>query len=81
MSTPIVQLTSIRKQFGGEPVLHGLDWQVMPGQVIGLLGRNGAGKSILLECLLGLREPDAGTVTIFGEDVDALSDAGRARIG
>ena len=81
MNTPIVQLSSIRKQFGSTPVLNGLDWQVMPGQVIGLLGRNGAGKSTLLECLLGLREADAGTVTLYGEDVDALLDATRARIG
>jgi ABC-2 type transport system ATP-binding protein len=81
MTTPIVQLSSIRKQFGSAPVLDGLDWQVLPGQVIGLLGRNGAGKSTLLECLLGLRETDAGSVRIFGEDVDALSDATRARIG
>ena len=74
-------MSSIRKQFGSVPVLDGLDWQVLPGQVIGLLGRNGAGKSTLLECLLGLRETDAGSVRIFGEDVDALSDATRARIG
>ena len=81
MSTPIVQLSSIHKQFGSIPVLDGLDWQVMPGQVIGLLGRNGAGKSTLLECLLGLRELDGGSVRLFGEDVNALSDATRARIG
>lgn len=81
MNTPIVRLSSIRKQFGSTPVLDGLDWQVMPGQVIGLLGRNGAGKSTLLECLLGLREVDGGAVTVYGEDVNALSDATRARIG
>jgi ABC-2 type transport system ATP-binding protein len=81
MTTPIVQLSSITKYFSTVPVLDRLDWQVMPGQVIGLLGRNGAGKSTLLECLLGLRETDNGSVTIYGEDVAALSDATRARIG
>ena len=81
MSTPIVRLTSIRKQFGSKLVLNGVDWQVMPGQVIGLLGRNGAGKSTLLECLLGLRETDSGSVTLYSEDVNALTDATRARIG
>jgi len=81
MNTPIVQLSSISKQFGSTPILTKLDWQVMPGQVIGLLGRNGAGKSTLLECLLGLRETDGGSVRIFGEDVRKLSDAARARIG
>jgi ABC-2 type transport system ATP-binding protein len=81
MRVPIIQMSSTVKRFGSQLVLDGLDWQVMPGQVIGLLGRNGAGKSTLLECLLGLRESDAGSVTVFGEDVAALSDATRARIG
>ncbi|XYJ09799.1 ABC transporter ATP-binding protein [Telluria sp. B2] len=81
MTTPIIQSSSISKHFGSATVLDKLDWQVMPGQVIGLLGRNGAGKSTLLECLLGLRELDAGSVRIYGEDVARLSDATRARIG
>jgi ABC-2 type transport system ATP-binding protein len=58
----------------GPAVLNGLDWQLLPGQVVGLLGRNGAGKTSLLEALLGLREPDAGAVR-------QLDDAARARIG
>ena len=81
MNTPIVELSSISKHFGSTQVLNGLDWQVMPGQVIGLLGRNGAGKSTLLECLLGLRETDLGSARIYGADVRQLPDATRARIG
>ncbi|KQW46768.1 ABC transporter ATP-binding protein [Pelomonas sp. Root662] len=65
----------------GPLVLNGLDWQLLPGQVVGLLGRNGAGKTTLLEALLGLREPQAGTVKMFGQDVLQLNDATRARIG
>ncbi len=65
----------------GPAVLKGLDWQLLPGQVVGLLGRNGAGKTSLLETLLGLREPDAGRVQLFGQDALALDDAARARIG
>ena len=81
MTTAIIQSAAISKHFGSATILNGLDWQIMPGQVIGLLGRNGAGKSTLLECLLGLRETDSGTVRIYGEDVSQLSDATRARIG
>ena len=81
MTAAIVQISSISKHFGSAQVLDGLDWQVGQGQVIGLLGRNGAGKSTLLECMLGLREIDAGSVTIYGDGVDRLSDATRARIG
>ena len=81
MSSPLVRMTSVSKHFGSQQVLQGLDWQIAPGQVIGLLGRNGAGKSTLLECMLGLRELDGGGVTLFGEDVSTLSEQGRARIG
>lgn len=81
MNHPIVELSSVSKHFDSTTVLDRLDWQVRPGQVIGLLGRNGAGKSTLLECLLGLRETDGGNVRIYGEDVRNLSDATRARIG
>ncbi|RZJ08130.1 MAG: ABC transporter ATP-binding protein [Rubrivivax sp.] len=65
----------------GASVLTGLDWQLLPGQVVGLLGRNGAGKTTLLEALLGLRETDAGSVQLFGQDTLRLDDAARARIG
>jgi len=81
MTAAIIEVSSIVKRFSGRNVLDALDWQIMPGQVVGLLGRNGAGKSTLLECLLGLRETDGGKVTVFGEDVGNLSEAARARIG
>jgi ABC-2 type transport system ATP-binding protein len=80
-SSPIVRLSKVSQQFGSRRVLDGLDWQIVPGQVVGLLGRNGAGKSTLLECLLGLREPQSGNAMLFDEDVLNLSDAARARIG
>jgi ABC-2 type transport system ATP-binding protein len=81
MTSPIVHINAVSKAFGGQPVLQGLDWRIAPGKVIGLLGRNGAGKSTLIECVLGLREPDAGGITLFGEPAGALSEAARARIG
>jgi ABC-2 type transport system ATP-binding protein len=81
VTAPIIQMRDVAKYFGSTIVLSNLDWEVTQGQVIGLLGRNGAGKSTLMECLLGLREPDGGSVRLFGEDVAALSDAARARIG
>lgn len=81
MSAPLITIRGISKHFGQQRILDCLDWDIAPGQVIGLLGRNGAGKSTLIECLLGLRETERGAVTIFGEDVASLSDAARARIG
>ncbi len=74
-------LQGIQLSYGRQQVLRGLDWQLLPGQVVGLLGRNGGGKTTLLETLLGLREPDAGSARLFGQPVAGLDDAARARIG
>ena len=81
MNTPIVNIDQLSKSYGRQAVLGPLSWQLEPGAVVGLLGRNGAGKSTLLECMLGLRETSGGTVSLFGDPVDALSDAARANIG
>ncbi|WP_208276861.1 ABC transporter ATP-binding protein [Massilia oculi] len=81
MTASPILMRGVAKRFDSKPVLDGVDWEVGQGQVIGLLGRNGAGKSTLMECLLGLREIDGGSVQLFGEPLDALSDATRARIG
>jgi ABC-2 type transport system ATP-binding protein len=76
-----VQITGLQLGYRGRPVLQGLDWQMHPGQVIGLLGRNGAGKTTLLEALLGLRDAQAGRVQLFSQPATRLDDAARARIG
>lgn len=81
MNAVVVEARGLQKTFGRQQVLRGVDWRLPRGAVVGLLGRNGAGKSTLLECLLGLRETDAGSVTLFGEPVAALSEDARARIG
>jgi len=75
------RLDTVSLSYGSKPVLQALSWQLLPGQVVGLLGRNGAGKTTLLEALLGLREPQAGQVQLFGQAATALDDAARARIG
>ena len=81
-TSPTAELTGLTLAYStGSPVLRGLDWRLLPGQVVGLLGRNGAGKTTLLEALLGLREPQAGTVQLFQQPAARLDDAARARIG
>ena len=79
--SPAFEVQGLHLAYGGQPVLAGIDWQLMPGQVVGLLGRNGSGKTTLLESLLGLRDPQRGSARLFGGDVRALDDATRARIG
>ena len=78
---PSVTASGLCVGHGTQTVIDGLDWALLPGQVVGLLGRNGAGKTTLLESLLGLREPTAGTVRLFDQPVATLDDALRARIG
>lgn len=81
-TSPTAELAGVSLAYpGGAPVLQGLSWQLLPGQVVGLLGRNGAGKTTLLETLLGLREPQAGSVQLFGQPAARPDDSVRARIG
>jgi ABC-2 type transport system ATP-binding protein len=75
-----VEIAGLSLGYRGRPVLQGLDWRLLPGQVVGLLGRNGAGKTTLLEALLGLRDAQAGRVHLFGQPAARLDDAARARI-
>ena len=77
----VLTLHGLDVSFGTQRVLQGLDWNLQPGQVVGLLGRNGAGKTTLIETLLGLREPDAGEALLFGHASQALPDDVRTRIG
>jgi len=58
---------------GGPPALRGVDLRLRAGEVVALMGRNGAGKSTLLSALVGLRRPDAGSVTVAGADPAALT--------
>ena len=81
-TTPTAELADVTLAYAqGGPVLRGLDWRLLPGQVVGLLGRNGAGKTTLLEAMLGLRETQSGTVRVFQQPAHRLDDAARARIG
>ena len=68
---------NLSKSYGLVPAVHALNLEVMPGEIFGLLGLNGAGKTTTLECILGLRQPDAGTINLSG--LDAVADPVRAR--
>lgn len=66
MSTPAIQTRDLRKAYGSQAVLDGLDLHVPQGRVYALLGRNGAGKSTTFKILLGLLPADSGTVEVLG---------------
>ncbi|MEW2304423.1 ABC transporter ATP-binding protein [Streptomyces sp. NPDC006655] len=65
------------KTFGAVRAVDGVDLTVAPGETVALLGRNGAGKSTTISLLLGLTEPDEGTVRLFGEAPERSVRAGR----
>ena len=54
------------KSYGGRPVVNHLSLSVKSGTVFGLLGANGAGKSTTIECMLGTKQADSGTVRLLG---------------
>lgn len=66
---PVIRAQGLYKRFGEQTVLRGVDLDVMPGEVLAIVGRSGAGKSVLLKNLIGLLHPDAGVVVVAGEDL------------
>ncbi len=76
---PLAQLRGTRKRYGAVQALDGVDLSLHAGEVLALLGANGAGKSTAIALLLGLLKPDAGSAELFGRTPDTL--AARQRIG
>ena len=66
---PLVSLRGIRKSFGSNPALRGVDLDIRPGECLGLVGDNAAGKSTLTKVIAGTYIPDGGTIAIDGEPV------------
>lgn len=67
----MIQVNTIHKAFDGKQVLRGVDLSVARGESCVIIGGSGAGKSVLMKCILGLLNPDAGTITIDGTPRDA----------
>ncbi len=66
-----VQVHGLRKSFDGQEVLHGLDFEVQPGEVFVIMGPSGSGKTVLLKHLIGLEDPDAGEILIEGQPIQS----------
>jgi len=76
-----VRVTGLRKRYGANEALRGVDFTLQAGEIFGLLGPNGAGKTTTLECVLGLREPDAGSVEICGLDARRFPREVKRKLG
>lgn len=66
---PLVQVVGLSKAFNGVPALSGVDFDIRPGEVHGLLGANGCGKSTLIKVLAGFHQADAGQILVNGAEV------------
>jgi ABC-2 type transport system ATP-binding protein len=72
-----ISVSNLAKSYGSIQAVQDVSFDLSPGQIFALLGQNGAGKTTTLECLLGLRQPDAGAIAIQG--IDSLTEPVRAR--
>jgi phospholipid/cholesterol/gamma-HCH transport system ATP-binding protein len=84
-SLPKIRVRGLRKSFGDKVVLDGVDLDVPTATSLVVIGGSGSGKSVLLKCILGLLEPDAGAIEIDGRDLLTVDrrtrEAERAKIG
>ncbi|WP_214402982.1 ABC transporter ATP-binding protein [Pseudonocardia lacus] len=78
---PVVEIDDLRKAYGAVTAVDGVSLRVHRGEVFGVLGPNGAGKTTTVECAVGLRRPDSGTVRVLGLDPGTDPDDVRQRVG
>jgi branched-chain amino acid transport system ATP-binding protein len=81
MSDTVLALDGVHVSYGNTPILRDIDLQVESGETIGIMGRNGVGKTTLMKTVIGLLSPTEGTITFQDEDVTDLSADRRARLG
>ena len=75
-----ISLRGVTKAFGPKKVLQGIDLEVTPGESMVVIGGSGTGKSVLLKCILGLMQPDDGSIKIDGVETVDLGDHGRSQV-
>lgn len=85
MGEPIIEISNLRKSFDNQQVLKNVSLKLFPGENLVVLGKSGSGKSVLIKCIIGLLNPDGGTIKVLGEHINTLSDSGlgelRKKIG
>ncbi len=72
MSQPLLKVSDLRKSYGAIRAVDGVSFEVMPGEIFGVIGPNGSGKTTLFNSMLGQIRPDAGRIELQGQDVTHL---------
>jgi putative ABC transport system ATP-binding protein len=77
----LVQINDVTKRYNGsgQPAVDGITLAIAPGEAVAVMGPSGSGKSTLLNLIAGLDRPTSGTITVAGQRIDRLSEAGMAR--
>ncbi len=79
-TSPKIKIRGLTKSFGSKHILRGIDLDVGDGESVVVIGGSGTGKSVLLKCILGILQPDSGSIEIGGQDVTKLSRGGREKV-
>jgi phospholipid/cholesterol/gamma-HCH transport system ATP-binding protein len=79
-AAPVIRVRGLVSRFGAQTVHDGLDMEVQADEIFGVVGGSGTGKSVLMRTMLGLRAPDAGSVELYGKDVQQLAAADRSSL-
>jgi phospholipid/cholesterol/gamma-HCH transport system ATP-binding protein len=74
MAAPVIVVRDVVNRFGQQVVHDGVSFEVAPGEIFGIVGGSGSGKSVLLKTMLGLRRPDSGTVELEGREITAMGE-------
>ena len=69
---PILKIKDLKKSFGDNHVLNGFNMELFTGENLVIMGKSGSGKSVMIKCLVGLMEPDSGSIEIMGNDIVKL---------
>ena len=81
----VIEITNLKKSFGKNCVLNNFNLNVKQGENVVVIGKSGAGKSVLIKCIVGLMVQDSGSIKVFGDEVSKLShnnlDIMRAKVG
>jgi len=71
-SKPIIDIRNLKKSYGDNHVLAGFNMQLYEGENLVIMGKSGSGKSVMIKCLVGLEEPDSGTIEVMGKVINEL---------
>ena len=69
----IIEIKNLKKSYGENHVLNGFNMNLVEGENLVIMGKSGSGKSVMIKCLIGLEDPDSGTIRVMGKDISQLN--------